>query len=163
MNYLETKKKAIASFANKIKGFIRNATGVPPITLESCADTTAIDYKIYGNSKQFSNILPSGYRQVEYIEATGTQYIDMEYIPKTNTKIKCRYLLKYNDGMIFGSRSSDSSNDSFFTYTYASQLYCGYGGQNDVVTKSTNLNTINILEMSKDGAYFNGTKIKTFS
>ena len=28
------------------------------------------------------------YKEVEYIESTGTQYIDTGYIPKTNTKLE---------------------------------------------------------------------------
>ena len=32
--------------------------------------------------------LPSGYTRVEYIESTGTQYLNTGYIPKTNTKIE---------------------------------------------------------------------------
>ena len=34
------------------------------------------------------NQLPSGYQRVEYIESTGTQYIDTDYVPKTNTKVE---------------------------------------------------------------------------
>ena len=34
----------------------------------------------------FSHYFP-GYKKVDYIESTGTQYIDTEYIPKTNTKL----------------------------------------------------------------------------
>ena len=32
--------------------------------------------------------LPSGYTQVEYIESTGTQYIDTGYIPNNNSEIE---------------------------------------------------------------------------
>ena len=32
-------------------------------------------------------ILPSGYKEVEYLEATGTQWIDTGYIPNSNTRI----------------------------------------------------------------------------
>ena len=35
-----------------------------------------------------SNFFPEGYNEVEYIESTGTQYIDTGYIPKTNTKLE---------------------------------------------------------------------------
>ena len=34
------------------------------------------------------NLLPSGYQRVEYIESTGTQYIDTGYVPKINTKLE---------------------------------------------------------------------------
>jgi hypothetical protein len=32
-------------------------------------------------------LLPAEYQQVEYIESTGTQYIDTEYVPNSNTNI----------------------------------------------------------------------------
>ena len=35
-----------------------------------------------------ANFFPDGYKEVEYIESTGTQYIDTGYIPKTNTKLE---------------------------------------------------------------------------
>ena len=34
------------------------------------------------------SLLPMGYQQVEYIESTGTQWIDTKYYPKPNTKIE---------------------------------------------------------------------------
>ena len=34
------------------------------------------------------NYFLEGYKEVEYIESTGTQYIDTGYIPKTNTKLE---------------------------------------------------------------------------
>ena len=37
--------------------------------------------------------LPSGYTQVEYIESTGTQYIDTGIIPTNNTKFEMDFQL----------------------------------------------------------------------
>ena len=56
------------------------AEGIPPITLSNCKNTDMLGYKVYGNSKQQS--LPDGYTQLEYIESTGTQYIDLGIKPK---------------------------------------------------------------------------------
>ena len=39
------------------------------------------DYVVKGKSEQATSILPEGYTQVEYIESTGTQYIDTNYTP----------------------------------------------------------------------------------
>ena len=39
-------------------------------------DSEITEFKIYGNSTQETIPLPSDYQQVEYIESTGTQYID---------------------------------------------------------------------------------------
>ena len=45
------------------------------------SSTSLNNYKIYGNS------IPETYQQVEYIESTGTQYIDTDYSPNSNTNV----------------------------------------------------------------------------
>ena len=49
-------------------------------------------YKIYQDGKveeieEGQIILPSGYQKVEYIESTGTQFINTEIYPKSTTKV----------------------------------------------------------------------------
>ena len=44
-----------------------------------------INYRIYGNGT--TKLLPETYQQVEYIESTGTQYIDTGFVPDSNTSI----------------------------------------------------------------------------
>ena len=39
-----------------------------------------------GNPLKAKSLLPNGYTQLNYIESTGTQYIDTKYIPTVNTK-----------------------------------------------------------------------------
>lgn len=45
-----------------------------PISLNNTIENPIRDLKVYGNSEQ--GVLPAEYQQVEYIESTGTQYID---------------------------------------------------------------------------------------
>ena len=96
------------------------ASGVPPITLEKCKNANLIDYKIYGNSKQGK--LPSEYQQVEYIESTGTQYIDTGKFAPLNTDIYVRFQINdttqssSNNGAIFGGRSAQTSNTCTLFY-----------------------------------------------
>ena len=94
MKYLQRKKRAFMSIVNSVKGFVRTISGVPPLMLEDCVDDkSVINYQIYGNSEQFSSILPEGYVPVEYIESNGTQYIDTNLILGSDYgfKVKCRY------------------------------------------------------------------------
>ena len=69
------------------------------------------DYSLQRLSK--SSKLPSEYQQIEYIESTGTQYIDTGI--KTNTTTS-RYETKINPSLvsgtigIFGTRNSSSAN-----------------------------------------------------
>ena len=58
--------------------------------------------------------LPSAYQRVDFLESTGTQYINTEYCPGTNTSvdIKFRYTGKDTyDHNPFGSRKGVSNQD----------------------------------------------------
>ena len=63
--------------------------------------------------------LPSEYQQVEYIESTGTQYIDTGYIAnsKTNVNISFSYIEnngdQYSNGMLFGSADNLNGRPSY--------------------------------------------------
>ena len=59
--------------------------------------------------------LPSIYQQVEYIEATGSQYIEINYIAteKTNSKGKFQITDTTKANMLFGSRMSSTSKPSY--------------------------------------------------
>jgi len=74
-------------------------------------------YKI--NKISLEKILPKDYQLVEYIESTGTQYIDTGYIPKTNTKLELTLSFNgefslddtWNTAIFF---SAASEQDDFF-------------------------------------------------
>lgn len=58
--------------------------------------------------------LPIGYLKLQYIESTGTQWIDTLITAKTNTKIEIRVLVKsINDDYIVGARR-DSGDTRFY-------------------------------------------------
>ena len=58
--------------------------------------------------------LPSGYTQLEYIESTGTQYIDTGFKPNNNTRVVMDITpVSVNGTHLFGSRSSNSASDYF--------------------------------------------------
>lgn len=55
--------------------------------------------------------LPKGYKRLAHIETTGTQYIDLEFIPNQDTRFVTRF--KYNGGThIYGTRQSATSATS---------------------------------------------------
>lgn len=66
-------------------------------------------------------ILPSGYTQLEYIESTGTQYIDTGYNVTNNTKVEmdCRiYTAPSNQIFLFGVTNSTTGNAGRYGVTY---------------------------------------------
>lgn len=57
-------------------------------------------------------ILPFGYRRVEYLRSSGTQYIDTGYYPKTNTTLDITYRYEgtsTEDRNPFGTRKNAST------------------------------------------------------
>lgn len=71
MLYGDFKRKQMHNSVN-----IKTVEGIPPLQLLKSKGKPLKDYKIYGNSYQK---LPQEYQEVEYIESTGTQYIDTRY------------------------------------------------------------------------------------
>lgn len=57
--------------------------------------------------------LPKEYTQVEYIQSSGTQYIDTEYIPTINDSIEAKFSssLTSGDKNLYGSRISTHGED----------------------------------------------------
>ena len=65
------------------------------------------------------NGLPVGYTQLEYIQSSGTQYIDTGFIPNQDTRVVCSFELLTDNGghqVIFGARISSSSGQYLFGY-----------------------------------------------
>lgn len=75
-----------------------------------------INMNLIGNT--FQGNLPTEYQQVEYIESTGTQYIDTGIMPNQNTGFDIEFFTKnkFNStvgefGSIFGAREGSSVNE----------------------------------------------------
>lgn len=70
--------------------------------------------------------LPSGYIELEYIQSSGTQYIDTGFQPDSNTRtvMECERTAEATSVAFFGARSAASGTDST---SYA--LIIGSGGK----------------------------------
>ena len=70
--------------------------------------------------------LPSGYTAVNYLQSSGTQWIEMGVAPNQNTKAVLK--IKINDfgggtgASLIGSRTNFNSSDQFFTYMDGSSI-----------------------------------------
>ena len=63
--------------------------------------------------------LPEGYTALDYLQSSGTQWIEMGVAPNQNTKAVLK--IKINEftrqgASLIGSRTDANSNDQFFTY-----------------------------------------------
>lgn len=67
-----------------------------------------------------SERLPEGYTAVDYLQSSGTQWIEMGVAPNQNTKAVLKIKINNFNGMhgssLIGSRTDTNSNDQFFTY-----------------------------------------------
>ena len=82
---------------------------------EITLDTEEAPMKITleGNTNQNTNVLPEEYTQVDYIEGTGTQYLDTGLILTQDNSVELKTSVNQKSGnrMLFGSRDNASSNN----------------------------------------------------
>lgn len=94
-------------------------------------------YQLYKHSEAILNhtkysSLPSDYVELEYIQATGTQYLNSGYIHTANTRIRTKLYVTQDSvhsyQFIFGSRKSsyNYNNLHFATRWNSSNVFC-YG------------------------------------
>ena len=74
--------------------------------------------------------LPDEYRQVEYIESSGTQYIDTGFAPNQNTRTVIDFMPTSAGSLfIFGSRLG-YNNNAYDLYTFANKFRDDYANTN---------------------------------
>lgn len=81
-----------------------------------------------------------GYVELEYIESTGTQYIDTKYNPNGNTKIEFAFLDSKTTGVMFGSYNT-GWDDGVGLYTNALEdgdYWYHYLGNHNTLAKYKN-------------------------
>lgn len=85
--------------------------------------------------------LPSQFTEVEYIEFTGTQYINTNLIPSNHkTEIKYDIQTYVNDAHILGT---DASSSYYHFTTYSNSYYWGLNGsENHAGTFTTGIHTL---------------------
>ncbi len=104
------------------------------------------------------------YTPVEYLESTGTQYIDTRYYPNNLTDVECKFM--YNQftsntaSSVFGVRDSDGSVKQFLMSVFNDTLWIVNGLNNTSISGITPLvNTEYILRITPQKAYWNGREI----
>ena len=81
-----------------------------------------------------SIIMPAGYTQLQYIESTGTQYIDTGYIPNQSSGVKTKVRFNSvdnNKATVFGSAQSYGSK-AFELYLWNGRPEFNYGNGGDI-------------------------------
>lgn len=108
-------------------------------------------YRIKNDGKvgKYESELPSGYTELEYIECTGTQYIDTNYIPNNatgmNVTISNYSNISSNDVNFIGSRAT--AGQRFMINYYYGQLGFGFGDFTNT-KKSIDWSAINTFSLN---------------
>jgi len=126
-------------------------------TITYASDNVTATLTATANSNYaFQDWTVANYTRLEYIESSGTQYIDTGFTPNQNTRVDVKFvpLSSSNDGVyVFGSGTS-STNRAFELYPWNGTLQSNYGtstvntatvtvGQTYEVSKNRNVTTIN--------------------
>lgn len=109
--------------------------------------------------------LPSGYTPLDYIECTGSQYVDLEFVPNQNTRIVCEFMLVENISLsgIYGARKMVAEDDFSFRISANRWQPCynnEYGTFTDVPVDITQWH---IADQNKNVFSFDGVVRKEFA
>lgn len=106
--------------------------------------------------KRIHTLLPKEYQQVEYLESTGTQWIDTNYIPNSNTSIKLSFqITKSQVAGIIGSGEEWNTVDNFIFGPAYGDCFWGYaGGANNIRLWQGNYNFTDTYNVYMDVTKF---------
>lgn len=106
---------------------------------------------------EFISRLPQGYQEVEYIESSGTQYIDTGFKPNQDTRVVCDidYTLTSATAWLFGARTA-SQDRTYNVLAYASQYRSDYNNVTTGAESSANPSGRFTLDKDKNVTRFNG-------
>lgn len=112
--------------------------------------------------------LPSDYQQVDYVQSSGTQYIDTVATGVNGVKLKMQIVGTPADGdSYFGAITSNTSNRYDIVYYGGLYFGCGSGDDSAVLVDitPTDINEELIIEqgVASSDLKVNGTVIKTFA
>lgn len=115
-----------ASDLNRVEAAVKSIAAA----LNAAGYAVAVEPVLKGGSR-----LPSGYTQVEYIESTGTQYIDTGYVITSENMrvvIKFAYTAAHSDATLFGSETTGITGSGEYSI-------CPYGNPQFFVGGSKSL------------------------
>lgn len=119
---------------------------------------------IVGETSQETNILPSDFTQVDYIESSGTQYINTLFFPNQDTSVEMvleTLSLSSGNHSFFGARQSSTINHYGVTLGGANGnlVYDGYGQHSNNTNFTVSENTKYKIYKNKNNLYINDALI----
>ena len=104
--------------------------------------------------------LPSGYKQLEYIQSTGTQYIDTGFAPNQDTRIILDAQIQETPDeytWLYGARKAGSQAAFGFFWNYTSDKFGGtYGSSQVDITSNVGALVRLLVDQNRNQLTFNG-------
>ena len=106
--------------------------------------------------------LPSSYTQIEYIQSTGTQYIDTGFKPNNNTRVVMDFQFSSAPtahSTIFGARDSSSANFFMVLYNITNSFFRSYYNNTYSQTWPIDSTTRYTIDKNKETTTLGGTTL----
>lgn len=120
-------------------------------------------FDIAGGNENVEDLPPAAYQQVEYIENTGTQYIDTRFIPSNNTSIEMKVSNRTaSNACLYCARGISGFTDNTYTAFLISRvLRVDYYNKQYENIITTTADTTYVYKQQKNLVYLNGELKKT--
>ena len=112
------------------------------------------------------SLLPDGYTEVEYVQSSGTQYINSGYVPNTDTAVDVKFLFNSMSSQwqnVLGSRTTAATDDQFSFSSSNNNASAGFGAQEISLGKVFAANITYEVSMDKTNIKINGVVKGTFA
>lgn len=132
------------------------------ITLSLLSNRKLVLDKIKQEAKEnvYGSRLPDGYQEVEYIQSTGTQYIDTGFIPNQNTRVVVDF--QYTEiigAFLLGSRTTALAR-SYAINISSNKGVTSYGTTGNVAYKAADTKR-HVIDKNKNLFYLDGVLLLT--
>ena len=133
-----------------------DGTLTPPATIPTKTGYTFKGWKV--------KEIPYGYTRLEYIQSSGTQYINTNYVLQETDRVEVDYeltnLSATGDKFIIGQKASDSTGNMWVdTYGNTNKWYVRWGSSSSVNTTFNSSQTSGTFIIKKNSFIVNGTEI----
>ena len=108
-------------------------------------------------------ILPEGFKKVEYLESTGTQFIDTQIICDSESTFGCSFYQKDASNLPLFGCEPNNGKDFCAWLSSGTSVWLRIADESYFVTTETNMNRVIHWEFSKKGIFRNGNLIKSYN
>ena len=107
--------------------------------------------------------LPSGYKRLEYIQSSGTQYVNTGVVVSKNLEIKLRFMLTSTTGFgIVGyMQSTSSGTNRFAVFQYGGAWYFDFGNDTTGRISGGSFNANTLYDISVGNRYIKNNETES--